>query len=457
MIKMKKNYSDYEQSIELEFTIQKTNPINLINSPVRRWLEEVDFTNSLKEEMKVNICLGTPSQCFNLLIDTSSDNLWVLNKHSNRVPDTPNKFNSINSSSYFNTTLPYEIVGGLGNATGFISKELVNFGDSLQLKTFLLFILVDNKEHDLGELDGVLGLGFNYNKTQYNYEKFSIIFQLKSNKFINNQLFTLKYTSENKGKMTIGNLPNEIINDTKNYGSCPINSGQSQHNTRWECDLHSVFLGNHSNFVNTTVLNSRAVFDTSKNILIGPTMFVKNLEDKYFKDLIKENICSLTENEYYYFYMCSPDDRLNHLPELNFVLGDWILKINSRELFINVSDSYSLFIIFGRNSTDEWVLGLPLLKKFHMVFDHDSDAIGFYGTKDIYKVINPIPDNTNENVDAIWIFIIGFIIILITATFIVIWWLIKKRNRSITLLNEAQTHHECSFYNIENRYDNNIN
>jgi hypothetical protein len=62
------------KNIKLEFTKSNSNAYSL--SSFGR-AEELRFYNDEYNQILVELCLGTPSQCFKVMIDTSSVLLWV--------------------------------------------------------------------------------------------------------------------------------------------------------------------------------------------------------------------------------------------------------------------------------------------------------------------------------------------------------------------------------------------
>ena len=66
-------------------------------------------------------------------------------------------------------------------------------------------------------MDGLIGLGYTPNSDE---RKFSIILQLFENGVIPHKVFSQKYFTEQKGQLTIGEIPKYIVKDYTHYGRC---------------------------------------------------------------------------------------------------------------------------------------------------------------------------------------------------------------------------------------------
>jgi hypothetical protein len=393
--------------------------------------EELPLTNSLNDEMIVNLCLGTPKQCFNVLVDSGSFYLWVADKNSINTPDVINKFDSSNSSTFINHKTPYSLRYGTGSAKGIISSDTLSLGKNTTLKD-LNFILV-NSEEGHSELDGILGMGYYYDDFEYNALKFSLVDRLYQEKLINSRIFTQKYTEDKKGLMIIGEMPEEILNDMGNYGYCSaIKSIGKLKNPRWECNLKAVFYGygnENLNDGNMQKIDSQALFDTGTNLILVPLSYLKILFTTYFKDLANRGDCNLIGgDDAFYSIKCSRNANLYSLPPLNFIFDDWILRMNLVELFFRYPDNSIRFGLVSNLEMNMWIFGEPLLKKFHMVFDKDKDQIGFYGKEDKFKSDLPIP----EPVDGFLIFIIIVSVLLfLSAIAYAVYHFVKKKRNTV--------------------------
>jgi hypothetical protein len=368
----------------------------------------------------------------------------VKDKYSNKTDSSENKYDYKNSSSFVNTNKFYQMIYGTGSAEGSICKDTIKFGNN-NLND-LNFILV-NRSESQENLDGILGLGYYYEDFEKDAIDFSLIDQLKNKNLINKKLFTQLYTEEKKGKMYIGDLPYEIKNDMENYGTCnTIKYRGIRLNPRWECTLSQVFIGDKYNTSIILNIYNNALFDTGTNVIISPSNFLDELSKTYFKDLIQDKLCFLNNDYNFVQIICKENSIVKNLPPLNFIFGDWYLKMNPYDLFYLYPDRSIRFIILSNPLVDEWIIGEPILKKFHIVFDKEDDLIGFYGTTDLFNLKRDYPDSFNTETLLIILIILGILIImaLIISLFI---WFFKRRQNSSKYYDPSMYH---SFNNVSN-------
>lgn len=387
--------------------------------------------NSINDEMIINLCLGTPNQCFNVLVDSGSYYLWIRDIYSEETGDAENKFDYKNSTTFENTNKIHTINYGTGMAEGYISKDVLTLGDK-QIDR-LNFILV-NKEQSNAAIDGILGLGYYYDVlNEDNPLEFSLIDQLYKKNQIKNKIFTQKYTEDKKGIMYIGDIPDEIRNDMSNYGSCPaikyLNNNINYPNPKWECELKKVFYGNKNLYDKAEEINEPVLFDTGTNIIIVPLNFIMSLKKHYFNKLIESKDCITDkENNRFYVFKCKPSDKILELPHINFVFGEWIIKMRPVDLFYRGPDGYLHFFMTSADDLNLWIFGETILKKYHMVYDKTNDLIGFYGTTDLYRYDEEFPDD--GKIILTLLLVLACIMLTIGIVYFFVW-LVKRKKESV--------------------------
>jgi len=384
--------------------------------------DEYPLVNNSDDQMVINLCLGTPQQCFNVLIDSGSFFLWVRDAYSFDNSTSGNKFDYKNSATFENSKIPYSIKYGTGMAIGEIVRDSLTLGNN-QIDP-LNFILVNKEESNQG-IDGILGLGYYYDNLQENNSlQFSLIDQLYDNKLIKNKIFTQKYTSDKRGKMYIGDLPEEIQSDMDHYGTCRTikYSYFGTLNPRWECSLKKMFYGNENvNATSVKAINEPVLFDTGTNMILIPVKYLLYLRVTYFKDLVESGICNVERNSAQFIVVkCLPVEEVLRLPYINFAFDDWIIRMRPRELFYKQPDGFVYFSMTASNDINMWIFGEPILKKFHIVFDKTNDVIGFYGTRDLYRYDQPFPDDSTIILTAVLVIVV--IIVLFGFLYLLKWF-----------------------------------
>ncbi|KAJ7176805.1 aspartic peptidase A1 [Mycena filopes] len=108
-----------------------------------------------------SIQIGTPAQKFNVILDTGSSDLFVLDTSCQACSNAP-LFDSSKSSSFSQQTTnqPTTISYGSGQVEGFIGTDTVTMGSfSVSSQTFLLGEAISQNLID-GDVSGLIGLAF---------------------------------------------------------------------------------------------------------------------------------------------------------------------------------------------------------------------------------------------------------------------------------------------------------
>jgi hypothetical protein len=437
------------ESIELDFSIsehQKISPsenLEIING--ESIFEEFSLSGQ-NIVMHTNICLGSPKQCFNLVVDSGSFDLWVTDKNCNGSMCSTKRFKSDKSSTFSKKSEyePQEIQYGIGRIEGSYYKDKVTIG-KLELSDFQ-FMLVDKVEEFNSEHEGILGMGYKYsvNKTDdpQDYIENSLLDQLFKQGKINDNIFTQKFSSDRSGKMLIGEMPKEIENDMEKYGFCDVANLTSF----WRCKMDGVFYGwDDVNSMKNITKAAYVLFDTGTNFIEVPQYFLKELKNSYLKKQYDNSDCWDVEQGGFINIVCNSSGK-SSIEDINFVFGDWVIKMRKSDLFRSTGFSkYQLIIASSGNSMGGWIFGTPVLKKFHMVFRKNPDKIGFYGD-DVFDKSKPF----KERFKTVYIILIaiGGAVVLGIIIFLIVYCVRKQKNsKKVGLTLDQLTQQRADYYN----------
>jgi hypothetical protein len=434
-----------QQIIEIDFIKRKTINRHRSNSKYKNHLlflenekekeeeEELNVLINRKSQIILQIKVGSNQQISNVLVDTGSNILWIAGTSCKICYGIENKFDSSLSSSYKNTTIPMKIEYVTGRTSGFLAYEDFYLGNRL-LKN-LKFLLSYSSGDETMYSDGILGLGNYY---YINPDSLSLIDQLFLQNKIKKKIFTIKLDGENKrGKISIGDIPEEIINNDKNitqktYGKCRTlrETMKGKPNNYWECKLNQIFFGDNLN--KTITIDERINFDSGTNIIVVPYHFMKDYILKDFLAYYLNNkICVIVPHTSFVSILCDLNVDYRTLSNINFRFGEYVLFLKPDELFVN-SGIFLQFIIsasYYESYNDIWILGEPIFKKMSIVFDKDNQEIGFFG----YDVINigKLPKNNTLKVTIVIATLIS--IVIIALIYIVMRYLKKQNEKDINI------------------------
>lgn len=387
------------------------------------------------------VCIGTPlnnptltEQCFPLQIDLTSPFTWINSPESQTQIQLPS-FNSSNSQtcSLLNKT-HYKYLSQNVQTSPRPSFEAIEFEDNVQFPQFIIkkikLLLVTkykNTPKHYPFISGKLGLGF-YREED---KSFSFLHHLKHQNIIKDKLFTFEYLNNENGRLRLGVVPKQIIDNYQYFGKCSLSSRTYDkldeyklmnitneydiHDTYslpiWGCKTSSIFMSSSDKHMKYQSNSYREVvyFDiNNKNLTIVPMEFMMFMETYVFRSAIDKGDCSLyndEDNGGYYSIKCIIDIEMIKIDYQVLILefeSKWRMKIDfkMKDIFIKETvynekhalkrDVYKCKFISYIHQYD-WVFGMNILKDFIIVFDMDNQLLGVYNDQyiqynDISKV-----------------------------------------------------------------------
>lgn len=416
---------------------------NLIEIPMKK-IQKVNYSKNLiylksviyKEDnlpltrikdglYTIPIQIGTPPQTFEVIIDTGSFILWVPSSDCNPCYYSSKKFKLDKSKTFIKTTKELNLKFLSGSVSGKISKEYINISDLIKLKDFD-FLLANVVDSPLS-LEGILGLGRSYNRYPDNY---SLINSLHKNGVISKKIFSLKFNNDNSAKFSMGDIPTEINNDINNYSTCELSKNKYVE-FYWACNMKRVYIGDDYNKISISTDKVPAIFDTGANAIIAPINLFEKFKNIYFRKHLDSKECSIIDdlgNNTKAFKCKYQID----LPKIYIQFdNDLIYPFDSKYLFVQEDNLY--YIFFGTSPANGWLIGLPFLRQYHMVYDNENGNIGFYNGKKqnhILGFIEVIPEDEYITFTIIGIFLVVIIVIIISVI-----KYIKRSSKPDTLLD----------------------
>jgi len=180
---------------------------NIKNNNNLRSTFEVSIESEVGLKNVINACLGTKPQCFELVIQTNTFYIWVRSLDSKEKDSETNTFNYTKSTTIQrnNKYFTKKLFGR--KITGFEARDILTIDGKDYSK--IKFLILESSD-TFRSMDGFIGLGYTP-KTEE--RKFSIIQQLFENGVIPHNVFSQKYFTEQKGQLSIGEIPKYIVKD----------------------------------------------------------------------------------------------------------------------------------------------------------------------------------------------------------------------------------------------------
>ena len=405
------------------------------------------------------VCIGTPfnvptstEQCFPLQIDLTSPFTWINSPESQTQIQIPS-FNTSNSQtcSLLNRT-HYKYLSQNDQTSPRPSFEATEFEDNVQFPQFIMKkikLLLVTKYKNIPKhypfISGKLGLGFYREEDKL----FSFLHHLKHQHIIKDNLFTFEYLNNENGRLRLGVVPKQIIDNYQYFGKCSLSSHTYDkldeyklmnitneydiHDTYtlpvWGCKTSSIFMSSSDKHTKYQANSYKEVvyFDiNNKNLTVVPMEFMMFMETYVFRSAIDKGDCSLyndEDNGGYYSIKCLIDIDMIKIDYQVLVLefeSKWRMKIDfkMKDIFFKQTlyneknalkrDVYKCkFISYIHQSN--WVFGMNILKDFIIVFDMDNKLLGVYNDQYIqYNDISKVEkvkyktelddDNNNSNI-----------------------------------------------------------
>ena len=334
--------------------------LNYINSNLILSFEEknifnnnLDYNNYFEYlfgiELISNINLGNNKQ--KLIINfTFNFSEFLISKNFNY--ENSKTFNFINEKEF-----NFEFIDTIYNCIYSKDNIIIN---NKKINNFpFLYVKNSNKNYDLN----IVGLNiFNENNNKYN-----LIYNLKKLKKIDSCSFYFDF--DNK-KLIIGKFFEE-----KN-----LKYEKIFNNERLILIFDEVFLEN------KIIVKEKFKIEFNINFegFLGNFEYFYTLNNSYFNNYYKNNICYISKVDSYYGIICDNKINKKNFPKLifNHKILQKKFEFDFNDLFIEKNNKYYFKIFFNDfiiNS--EWIAGRTFLKKYKIIFDLDKQIIAIENNK----------------------------------------------------------------------------
>ena len=419
------------QKIVLIFIFINKYIYSIITIPFKRiYKEKITENNIMKvllyNDLQITIEIGNPSQSFPVLIKLQQSPTFIM---STNYTGNIKKFNPNSSSTFISTKKQIEKYQQLHCLDGYYVKDSIIIGnEKLKIDNFE-FILANKISTESSILSGEIGLIL-YAQGIIQNTKF--LYQLKSKKIIEKEVFSLEYTKENEGNLIIGDYLHNYNNKKfKEENLLFASVGLPKEITQWSFVIDKVYSDGIliENYTNVKLNYEFGFIDGSKD-------YYEKVYKKFFGDYLNKNICrevQLNDSLSRYFIECDDMIEYKNFPELIF--RNDFLKYNFtftyKDLFMKYENKYYFLILF-KWYIDKWNFGYPFFKKYQIFFDSDKKIFGLYPNK----------SNSNNWNFSPWILVFVFaLLFIITLIILLIFIKYFKQKRKIRA-NELEDNFE---------------
>lgn len=376
----------------------------------------IDFIPNFRSQIIIDITIG--AQNFKVLLDTSSVFLWLFNVN-NTSPAATNKrtFNPSKSSTFSPVKYSMDPSYIKGNLSGTFGRDDLEIGKDITISNFSFFLVEtsNNITDDLSDVDGVLGIGFNY-EDHPDLIQFSLLEQMSNKNMIDSKMFNIKFKNEYKGTISFGDLITEEITDLYN-GTCqPYKIEEGTEIAKWKCKPTRIELGNlEKNKSEAYNEPAQLVFDTSIDYLYVPSdFFIYKIKHYLLENELTLKIChegTIEKNDVTYItIICNQTLEFGLIDNIYFVFDSYAMMYSPIDMFYQSEKEdekiYTLKILSQYGNT-HWIIGQPVLKNFYMVFDKSNEIIQFSSRDYLINL------NQKTYQVLLFVFIVGCITVLV--------------------------------------------
>lgn len=398
------------KAIKISFLFFISFSINFINSlvvfPFKTYIPDYSSSddsayNFLKTHINntiyIEIEIGTPSQKIPAKILSDEYGFFIFNKkctipssfktleQSNtymekKIVDYLYKFKTQNDMTYGNDIIKLPMMNDNKKYLTQITidvmyspnKEKNNYSNKNDKNYFS-----DNENHDYT----CACLGIKGSKSYANNFEINFISQLYEKQIIDNQYFSLQFSSDNEGVFIIGGEPHEF--DPKNFAESQIrriNSIENNFLIFWQIHPDKIYFSKNNEFYNMTT-NLICTLEYNLGVIYGSENYYSMINNHFFNDYVNNGNChkEIINNKYTIFY-CDNKKIIKNFPSLFLYVKQFLysFELTYEDLFVEKNGKFYFLIIFDNNNNGQWKLGKPFLKKYTLVYNYNDKTIGFY-------------------------------------------------------------------------------
>jgi cathepsin D len=355
------NYINVKYNKELSF----------VTDPTKEYSESLNDYEDAQYYGQVSI--GTPGQCFEVVFDTGSSNLWVPGKSCKSMACVLHKkFQCAQSSTCKATQDKFFIQYGSGELNGTINYDKVCFGcqeDSMCIdqQGFAESTVEPGGAFAVGKFDGILGLGYDTIAVNNLTTPFSNL--IKSGK-CDQPLFAFWLSRDPESGAKGGELT--LCGSDSSHYEGDLFYVPVTREAYWQFKVDSLEIGG-----KTFATNIAAIADTGTSLLTGPAKDVAQVN----KAIGARKIPIVGE----YVVSCS---KLASLPTVTFKINGKDFPLTPQDYVIQMKNQGVTMCLSGFMGLDVappagplWILGDVFIGPYYTVFDKGQNRVGFAKAK----------------------------------------------------------------------------
>jgi len=253
--------------------------------------------------------------------------------------------------------------------------DKINFDGEI-IPSFPFNLKLDETKLNNPNIQGEFGLGIDEENSNV------LVDTLYENKIIKDKILEIEVLQENDKDVLYLNLHPKI----DEFSFCDITSKLNEDNfysQAWICNLSHMVIGSNKgdlSWNNTLETNGKVVFDTRTKYIYIPKDYIKYISTIWS---INDEGCKTvldSENEEKYFKCNSTmEKKIYSMPSIYFIIGGYGFRLKPEDLFEKEDNNFISLIRFINEENDLWILGIPFLREYKLLFDYNKTRLGLSG------------------------------------------------------------------------------